>query len=188
MVLFACTSDDISFLNSRALLTVEASEQPQLRRLKRPAAAFIVPSTQAPAATTTSTSQSSSTAISSDTTIAAALPTGFSPGSIYHTERCIPVLGRQIFRLTITGTNTARLLIRGVLNVDDDNIQYKVDKNSGEIRFELSDQTRRILKRFRTSLGRVGYDSVRDVATLEVKPPLPAKITLLFTRLSALDQ
>lgn len=102
------------------------------------------------------------------------------PGSIYRSEVSVPVLGPQSFVLKIIDENTARIWIRGVLKLDD-SIRYAVD-DMGRISFMLTDKTKRILRRFGTRLGSVGYDAERDEARLEVQPPLPVSIILSFKR------
>ena len=108
-------------------------------------------------------------------------PPLFLPGSTYRTEVSVPVLGTQSFVLNILDDSTARIWIRGVLKLDD-SISYAVDEVTGKISFVLTEKTKRVLRRFGTRLGSVGYDSERDEACLEVKPPLPMSITLFFKR------
>lgn len=104
----------------------------------------------------------------------------FVPGSIYRSEVSVPVLGPQSFVLKIIDENTARIWIHGVLKLDD-SIRYTVDE-MGKISFVLTDKTKRILRRFGTRLGSVGYDAELDEARLEVQPPLPVSIILSFKR------
>lgn len=109
---------------------------------------------------------------------------GLLPGSTYLSEMRIPLIGRQSFRLRITGSNTAQLDIQGrILRLQDDNVVFSIDDKSGDISFVLSRATDLILCRFRTRLGRVAYDMNRDEASLEVKPPLPTPICLRFKRI-----
>lgn len=115
---------------------------------------------------------------------AIARPDRFVPGALYRTEVLVPVLGPQSFVLKILDDSTARIWIRGVLRLDD-SISYRVDEDTGKIFFVLTDKTQRVLRRFGTRLGSVGYDAERDEARLEVKPPLPMSITLLFKRVFA---
>ena len=105
----------------------------------------------------------------------------FVPGSIYRSEMSVPVLGPQSFVLKILDDTTARIWIRGVLKLED-SIEYTVDDTTGKIAFVLTDKTKRLLRRFGTRLGSVGYDADRDEAQLEVQPPLPMSITLFFKR------
>ncbi|KAL7574593.1 hypothetical protein ACA910_002951 [Epithemia clementina (nom. ined.)] len=105
------------------------------------------------------------------------------PGSTYLSEMRFPIIGKQVFRLLITGSNTAQLDIQGrILRLQDDNVLFTVDDTSGDIHFVLSHATYHILRRFRTRLGRVAYDVLRDEASLEVRPPLPTPIRLRFKR------
>mmetsp|Transcript_17445 Transcript_17445/g.33105 ORF Transcript_17445/g.33105 Transcript_17445/m.33105 type:complete len:163 (+) Transcript_17445:234-722(+) len=108
-------------------------------------------------------------------------PSLFGPGSTYRTELSVPVLGTQSFVLKILDDSNARIWIHGVLKLDD-SISYAVDEVTGKISFVLTEKTKRVLRRFGTRLGSVGYDAERDEARLEVKPPLPVSITLLFKR------
>ena len=108
-------------------------------------------------------------------------PSLFAPGSIYRSEMSVPVLGPQSFVLKILDDTTARIWIRGVLKLDD-SIEYTVDEATRKISFVLTDKTKRLLRRFGTRLGSVGYDPDRDEARLEVQPPLPMSITLFFQR------
>lgn len=111
-------------------------------------------------------------------------PSLFVPGSMYRSEVTVPVLGPQSFMLKILDDSTARILIRGVLKLDD-SISYAVDEATGKISFILTEKTKRVLRRFGTKLGSVGYDADRDEAQLVVKPPLPMSITLFFKRVLA---
>lgn len=111
-------------------------------------------------------------------------PSLFIPGSTYRTDVSVPVLGTQSFVLKILDDSSARIWIRGVLKLED-SISYAVDEVSGEITFVLTEKTERVLRRFGTRLGDVGYDAERDEARLEIKSPLPVPITLFFKRVVA---
>lgn len=105
----------------------------------------------------------------------------FEPGSMYKSEFLVPILGAQTFLLDIVDESAARIRISGILKLDD-MIQYDINEDTGEISFSLAEKTQRVLRRFGTRLGSVGYDSERDEAMLKVQPPLPISITLLFQR------
>ena len=108
------------------------------------------------------------------------------PGSTYLSEMKIPIIGKQVFRLLITGSNTARLDIQGrILRLVDDNVLFTVNHTNGDISLVLSHATYHVLRRFRTRLGRVAYDMATDEASLEVQPPLPASIRLRFKRVAS---
>ena len=108
-------------------------------------------------------------------------PPLFAPGSLYQSKLMVPVLGPQVFALRIMDETTAHIVIGGLLRLDD-KIRYTVCDMTGKISFVLTEHTKRVLRRFGTRLGSVGYDSERDEARLEVHPPLPFSLTLQFER------
>merc|ERR1719502_2026613 len=90
--------------------------------------------------------------------------TSFGPpvDSLYELTVKIPVIGRQRFSLQIQGS---------VINVSD-RIEYKVNHETGELEFELSDGIHSTLRKVRTKLNRVSYCWKTDTPSVEVKPPL----------------
>lgn len=101
--------------------------------------------------------------------------------AFYELNIRIPVIGRQIFQLRILSENVAELIIDGMLQVKDV-ISYRMDQQSGDLSFILSDETERILRKFRTRLGKATYCSETDTPSIVVSPPLPASINLKLER------
>lgn len=113
--------------------------------------------------------------------------TSFGPpvDSLYELTVKIPVIGRQRFSLHIQSNSIAELQIQGpVINVSD-RIEYKVNHETGELEFELSDGIHSTLRKVRTKLNRVSYCWKTDTPSVEVKPPLPTSINLKLKRISS---
>lgn len=100
--------------------------------------------------------------------------------ALYTLEANIPVIGKQRFQLRIRAQGMAELVIDGLLKLNDV-IFYEVDPD-GEFTFELSEATKKVLKKFRTNLVRVRYDRETDTPTVIVRPPLPTNIKLKLER------
>jgi hypothetical protein len=96
-----------------------------------------------------------------------------------HTAR-FPVIGHQSIALAIESRRDARLVMHGRLNLDEP-VQYDLDEN-GDFSFELTEPTLKILRRFRTKLGKVGYDGDVDNAWVDVWPPVPLSIRIQLKR------
>jgi hypothetical protein len=102
-------------------------------------------------------------------------------GASYNLKTKIPVIGIQTFQLRILSEDIAELVINGVLGIKD-TIHYKVDQQSGELSFSLSERTKMVLKRFRTKLLKVTYCPQKDMPSIIVRPPLPMNLTLHLNR------
>ncbi len=101
--------------------------------------------------------------------------------AFYELSIRIPVIGKQIFQLRILNENVAELIIDGMLQVNDV-ISYRVDQQSGDLSFKLSEETQGILRKFRTRLGKASYCSETDTPSIVVSPPLPTNINLKLER------
>lgn len=102
--------------------------------------------------------------------------------ALYQLDIHIPVIGRQRFQLRIISETAAELVIDGMLKINDQ-IKYQVQPTTGEFSFNLSNTTKRVLKRFRTSVSHAKYCSKTDTPSIQVKPPLPTKINLRLKRI-----
>lgn len=102
--------------------------------------------------------------------------------ALYRLDIHIPVIGRQRFQLRIISETAAELVIDGMLKIND-HIKYQVQPTTGEFSFNLSNTTKRVLKRFRTSVSDAKYCSKTDTPSIQVKPPLPTKINLRLKRI-----
>ena len=102
-------------------------------------------------------------------------------GATYSHSLRLPVIGKQSVTLKIKSRSLAQLCLVGRLNIDDE-ITYNVD-TEGKFTFELSEGTKRLLRRFRTSICGAGYESTTDKAYVEVWPPLPLSIRINLQRL-----
>ena len=102
-------------------------------------------------------------------------------GARYNLTTKIPVIGVQTFQLRILREDVAELMINGVLRIKD-TIHYKVDQQSGELSFDLSERTNMILKKFRTKLLKATYCPKRDRPSIIVRPPLPMNLSLHLKR------
>ena len=74
----------------------------------------------------------------------------------------------------------ARLKLDGRLKLDEP-VEYDVT-DEGELSFSLTDSTKRLLRRFRTSLDAAGYDGDADTAHVVVWPPLPLSVRIRLLR------
>mmetsp|Transcript_4501 Transcript_4501/g.8658 ORF Transcript_4501/g.8658 Transcript_4501/m.8658 type:complete len:188 (-) Transcript_4501:121-684(-) len=106
---------------------------------------------------------------------------GLQVGANYYLQTKIPVIGVQTFQLRILREDVAELEINGVLEIKD-TIQYKVDQESGELFFAISEKTNMILKKFRTKLLKATYCPKRDRPSILVRPPLPMNLSLHLMR------
>jgi len=114
--------------------------------------------------------------------------------AVYELSIRIPVIGKQHFQLRIHDENRAELKIDGrLLRIHDRNITYEITPlsddatsnnsiNSGELSFQLSEETIGTLKRFRTTLTHATYCPITDTPRITVSPPLPMNINLKLKR------
>ena len=101
--------------------------------------------------------------------------------SVYELDVRIPVIGKQHFHLKILSENVAELVIDGILKVNDI-ISYQIDRRTGGLSFALSEETKRIMRKFRTTIVRATYCGRSDTPSIVVSPPLPKNIKLRLKR------
>ena len=105
-------------------------------------------------------------------------------GARYLRTLHLPVIGKQTLQLDILGATEARLLLAGALNLDEP-VEYTVCQETGALDFRLTDNTHRILRRFRTSLRAAAFDPVEDEAFVTVAPPVVPAIKIKLNRVEA---
>ena len=103
-------------------------------------------------------------------------------GAVYQRTVKLPVIGKQTIELQIISSTLARLNLSGRLKIVEP-VQYAMDEDTGIFQFTLSPATKRILRKFRTSLCNAGWISDTDTAWVEVWPPLPVPIRIRLQRL-----
>ena len=103
--------------------------------------------------------------------------------ALYQLDIHIPVISQQRFQLRIISETVAELIIDGMLKINDQ-IKYEVQPATGELVFYLSDTTKGILKRFRTSVSHATYCPITDAPSIQIKPPLPTKLNLRLKRMN----
>ena len=81
------------------------------------------------------------------------------------------MLGTQTIRLTVETARTMRLVLHGVISLDD-TVAYGSGAAAGKLDITFSVPTKRMLRRFGTSFRGADYVSQGDRATFLVKPPL----------------
>merc|ERR1712071_70890 len=101
-------------------------------------------------------------------------------GATYEKEVGIPVLGKQIFSLHILSDNSAHLLVKGMLFLDEV-VAYTVNAR-GCLNCRLSDHAISRLRRVRASLKEVGYDGETDTPYVKVSTPLPLPVKINLKR------
>uniref|UniRef100_A0A7S3EZR3 Uncharacterized protein n=1 Tax=Haptolina ericina TaxID=156174 RepID=A0A7S3EZR3_9EUKA len=101
-------------------------------------------------------------------------------GAVYTRTVSLPVIGKQTVELSILSDKLARLILSGRLNLDEP-VNYQFHR-SGELSFELTEATKRILRRFRTTLDAAGYDGSSDTSWVVVWPPLPLSVRIRLNR------
>ena len=92
-------------------------------------------------------------------------------GACYEHTLWLPMLGTQTIRLTVETARTMRLLLQGVISLDD-TVAYGSGAAAGKLDITFSAPTKRMLRRFGTSFHGADYVSQGDRATFLVKPPL----------------
>lgn len=102
-------------------------------------------------------------------------------GAFYTLSLNVPVIGSQTFELKILSPSVAHLRIKGrILNIND-TVRYHLDED-GNLEFSLSEKTKRILRRFRTSLSSVEYCNETDTPRVVVNPPISRKVCMDLKR------
>ena len=101
-------------------------------------------------------------------------------GARYEKTIGLPVLGRQVFSLHILSDNTAHLLVKGMLILDE-LVTYSVNSR-GCLNCRLSDGAQKQLRKFRTNLKEVGYNVATDTPYVKVRTPLPAAVKIHLKR------
>ena len=74
----------------------------------------------------------------------------------------------------------ARLQLQGRLQLDEP-VEYDIT-DEGKLSFALTNSTKQLLRRFRTSLDAAAYDMSDDTAHVVVWPPLPLSVTIKLQR------
>ena len=77
----------------------------------------------------------------------------------------------------------ARLQLEGRLELDEP-VEYDIS-DEGQLSFSLTDSTKRLLRRFRTSLDAAAYDGADDTAHVVVWPPLPLSVSIKLQRVQS---
>jgi len=99
-------------------------------------------------------------------------------GPLRRRSPCVaPFLAQQ---LTILTRNMARLQLQGRLQLDEP-VEYDIT-DEGKLSFALTNSTKQLLRRFRTSLDAAAYDMSDDTAHVVVWPPLPLSVTIKLQR------
>lgn len=101
-------------------------------------------------------------------------------GATYEKSVQIPVLGRQVFSLHILSDNTAHLLVKGMLFLDE-LVTYTVSKR-GCLNCDLSENAISTMRKVRASLKEVGYDRETDTPYVKVSTPLPVPVKINLKR------
>lgn len=101
-------------------------------------------------------------------------------GATYEKAIGLPVLGEQTFSLHILSDNTAHLLVKGMLFLDEI-VAYTVNAR-GCLNCRLSDHAISRLKKVRASLKEVGYDGETDTPYVKVSTPLPVPVKIHLKR------
>ena len=101
-------------------------------------------------------------------------------GATYEKSIGIPVLGKQIFSLHILSDNTAHLLVKGMLFLDE-LVTYTVTKR-GCLNCNLSENAISTMRKVRASLKEVGYDGDTDTPYVKVSTPLPLPVKIHLKR------
>ena len=105
-------------------------------------------------------------------------------GATYEKSVRIPVLGKQVFSLHILSDNTAHLLVKGMLFLDE-LVTYTVTKR-GCLNCNLSEHAILTMRKVRASLKEVGYDRDTDTPYVKVSTPLPVPVKIHLKRKSDL--
>lgn len=99
-------------------------------------------------------------------------------GPLRRRSPCVaPFFAQQ---LTILTRNMARLQLQGRLQLDEP-VEYDIS-DDGKLSFVLTNSTKQLLGRFRTSLDAAAYDMSDDTAHVVVWPPLPLSVTIKLQR------
>jgi hypothetical protein len=107
-------------------------------------------------------------------------------GATYEKAIGLPVLGEQIFSLHIFSDNTAHLLVKGMLFLDEV-VAYTVNAR-GCLNCSLSEHALSRLRRVRASLQEVGYDGETDTPYVKVSTPLPLPVKINLKRKACEEQ
>jgi hypothetical protein len=89
------------------------------------------------------------------------------PGSEYHTDFYIPMLGRQHIEFRISSRSDAELHLHGPV-VRRDSVQYRIAEN-GEVAFVLGDSLHAFMNKYRSEIAHARYDGTADIAVLLLK-------------------
>lgn len=100
-------------------------------------------------------------------------------GSAYQRNFTIPVLGPQHMRIRILTETRALIYMDGALVLQEEEFEYALAGN-GELVLELGPRTKRLLRKYRTSLRQAAYHPKTDHSSVVVDPPMvpPIRIDL----------
>lgn len=111
------------------------------------------------------------------------IPTGvLPPGATYQQTMSFPLLGEQIFQISVLSETTAHLKISGMMSIDEI-IPFTLD-NTGRLLMALPSSVLETLQRFRTKFLEAGYDARTDRPFVRVAPPVLRPLKIMMTRLS----
>ena len=105
-------------------------------------------------------------------------------GAVYARTLTFPVIGSQKVTLSITSSRVARLQLEGRLILDEP-VTYEL-QSSGEITFELTNETIRVLRAYRTTLVSATYDELSDSPCVVVSPPIMLRVHIVLKRVNAI--
>ena len=111
------------------------------------------------------------------------IPTGvLPPGATYQQTMSFPLLGEQIFQISVLSETTAHLKISGMMSIDEI-IPFTLD-STGRLLIALPNSVLETLQRFRTKFLEAGYDARTDRPFVRVAPPVLRPLKIMMTRLS----
>lgn len=102
-------------------------------------------------------------------------------GARYERELRLPVIGLQKLSLHILTKSAARITLIGALNLDEP-IKYSID-SAGNLLFQLSERTIRLLRRLGVSLRAAEYTPDGDSAAVTISPPMIPPIRIALARI-----
>ena len=103
-------------------------------------------------------------------------------GALYVGSMRMPVIGQQTFMLRITGRHSARIILRGALNLDEPAIWSAANDGSGRVDIEFNEPTIDLLRRWKTRISGVSYRYEDDTCQLIIAPPLIPAIRMRLRR------
>jgi len=83
-------------------------------------------------------------------------------------------------RLRVLSAKKAKLQLVGLISLDEP-VQYDFEVKDVP-QFTLTEDTHRVMRKFRTSLVSLGYERERDMPWVVVRPPLPVPVCIRLKR------